>query len=176
MKSYKQFSKTAKALEGAKIITAKTVKNYWNTIPKGSIGTISNIKSGYIRLQSEPCQFCGVAIIVDHLDYDIIESLVNLTPEHEPLLNVNQIKSEKPITYKQFLKQNQLKRICDLVGKKIRTTKPLRNGYQVLPKGYIGTFNLRGKKCIRGEECSFCHTKVNMSGLSFDDFEIINDL
>lgn len=49
MKNYKQFSKTAKALEGAKIITAKTAKNYWNTIPKGSIGTISNINRRIIK-------------------------------------------------------------------------------------------------------------------------------
>ncbi len=64
---------------------------------------------------------------------------------------------------------NGMKKASDWVGKKIITTRPMKNGVAELPSGTLGevTGCTRGKLHLKLNACDCCKLKLYISGVDY---------
>lgn len=70
-----------------------------------------------------------------------------------------------------------LKKANDLIGRRVKTTRPMSNGLGAMPAGTTGFISSgairNGKIGFKADKCSCCGFEWHVGGLSYDDFELI---
>lgn len=65
----------------------------------------------------------------------------------------------------------------DYVGRRVRTTKMLRNGYAELPAGSLAVVVEQSKKgsSLRFDRCTCCGVSIFMTGIGADVIEFVEE-